>query len=116
MNELHSGKVEYRDHYVTVHVEAEEWGPDVEEATLRVEIYDGIPPGTGLLSFGEDSPLTGDLVHAFEETVPRLDYEDEATDALERAKEKIDSQKVNQYAAWESVQIAAERTFPEGEN
>jgi len=115
-NELLNSRVEYRDHYIRVRVEADEWGPEVEEATLVVEIYDGMPPGSGLLSFSSESVLSGDLVHSFEETVPRLDYEDEATDALERAKEKVDAQKVNEFAARESVAIAAERTLSETED
>jgi len=109
--ELLKTMTEYRDHYIRVRVEAEEWGAEVEEATLAVEIYDGLPPEGAIISL-----VGGNLVHSFEETVPRLDYEDEATDALERAKEKVDAQKVNESAARESVAIATERTFSEMED
>ena len=109
--ELLKSTSEYRDHYIRVRVEAEEWGLEIEQATLAVEIYNGPPPGE-TTAFS----IQGGLVHSFEETVPRLDCEDEATDALERAKKKVDAQKVNESAAQESVAIATERAFSETED
>lgn len=95
---------EYRDHYIRVRVTSEEWATETDEVTATVRVFDGHPGGQ---LFG--NAFAGDVVESFEAPVPRFHAEDAIEDLLVKAKEFIDTEKVNQHSAQESIQIAMER-------
>lgn len=96
----------YKGHYIVIKIKNDGFADDSDQVQAAVAVWDGAPPSQVIFE-----SLVGDRVKSFNKKVPRYNSEDDIEELIEEAKGYIDTQKTNEFAANESMQIAVERQF-----
>lgn len=96
----------YKGHYITLKITVTPPLPAEDPCiTAFVKVYDGKPPDKAILSITPE----GDIVDSWDEEVDNYESEDELTELLQKAKERVDKRIGQKFGVTESARIAMER-------